>query len=559
MIHAVKRGAPSVVPVALAAILLPLTVMSAPRHLAAGQSSDAPVQVAAAPSADQAPPPLSLPSSIVLKPGELRSLAVSQINRVAVGNPDVMDLTIVSPTELLLQAKAVGKTNLIIWDQQGQHMSSVEVVEHSPEAVEAQLRQVLRELALPDVNISREEDKLFLVGEVAKDDEMGRLEQMLSSFPTATNLVHVSTRPPAPPPPPPLVRLSVQVVELNRTDLEKLGVKWAESTAFTQPSVRGDIFKGEDLFRWGTGITRDSIAMTLNALVKRNRARVLAEPRLVTASGKEASSFIGVEVPIVTATSFGTTTSTVSTSIEFRETGVLLKMTPTIHTDQEPKKISTTIQAEVSDIDSTVALSVPVGSQTVSVPGFKVSKANTQITTLSGQTIVIAGLLKLKEENNNSQVPGLGSVPVFGRLFRSPEVSTEQKEIVIAVTPELISELGGGRPGAVDHAVTAATQVATSSDDPALRYALQIQQTIAQSLNYPERDDTAMTAGRVKLRLQVFRDGTLGQAMVTQSSGIPAFDVEALKAAQSRAPYAPFPPEISQQEIWLEIPVVFNP
>lgn len=501
-----------------------------------------------------------IPSSVTLNLGEIRSLAVNDLKRVAVGNPDVVDVTVPSSSEMLLQAKSSGMTNLILWDQEGQHVVDVEVVDRAPAAREIQLTQLLRELRLPEVRVTRENGQIFLMGQVATRQDAEHLEQMLSSFDGVTNLV---TTPSSPPPaaPAPLVKLSVQVVELSRKDLEKLGVKWAESASVTQPEASGTTAQtlGEALSRWGTGLTRSSVAATLDALVRQNRARILSEPKLVTASGKEASSFIGLEVPILTATSFSTTTAASSASIEFKKTGVLLKMTPTVTTAEHVKKITTIIEAEVSSVDNSVALKVPVGNQSTPVPGFKVRKANTEVTTNSGETIMIAGLLAAEDSKEMDQVPGIGSVPFVGRLFRSPVNTSTQQELVITVTPELLAEteVVDEKADAVDLAL-AIMEPASSHEDPTLRYALQVQDRIAKALQYPVRERILGKDGQVKLRLHLRRDGTLEQAVVAEPSGVEAFDAQALQAAESQSPYPAFPPELAQQELWLELPVLFR-
>lgn len=531
----------------------------------------------AAPSAkpvSRTPP--ALPSSVSLERGAIRSFLVQGVARLAIGDPSVVDVTAVSSSELLMQARASGRTNLIVWDQQGQRVVEVEVVDRAaeaPEAVEAQLIRLVEALGLPDASVKREQHKVFIVGEVARQEDFDRIEHMLATYPSVTNLLNVVLSPvePVAPPPKAMVRLDVQVLEVNRTDVDKLGVKWSESVAFTEPELADQLFT-KAITHFGTSYTRSSFAATLNALVKRNRARVLAEPKLVTASGKEASSFIGVEVPVVTATSFGTTTSTVSTSIEFRETGVLLRMTPFVQSVDGSPRITTTITAELSDLDTSVALSVPVGSQTVSVPGFKVRKANTEVTTASGESIVIAGLLESKDTHNVTQVPAMGSIPVLGRLFRNPEKELIQREVMIIVTPDLLTPLAsakGQAPAAAQDARTAELEqaldvaqvtVIPSVSDPILRYALTVQERVGQAIKFPQQQEPGSPlGGRVKLRLHLFRDGTLGRAVVAESSGIQPFDTEAVKAAELQSPYPPFPSSISQEDLWLEIPVVFNP
>ena len=520
---------------------------------------------------EAAEPVPQAPSVISLEPGEISSVAVDELERIAVGDPRIADLTIVSSTEVLVQAKTAGKTNVIVWDRQGQQVWWVEVVSRVPQATETQLRELLAQLTLPSVSVHRENNKLFLTGEVSSQEEMDRVEQMLPAFPGVVNLLRVAPAPHASAaPPPPLVKLGVQVIEISRTDLEKLGVKWSESMALTESAAEETTT--HEVFRFGTSLTRTKISTTLDALVRKNRARILSEPTLVTASGKQASSFIGLEIPIMTASSFSTTTSAVGTSIEFRKTGVLLKMTPTVHPGEQPRKITTVIETEISDKDDSVALNVPVGSQTVSVPGFKVRKTDTEVTMVSGETIVIAGLLESQDSRNVDQVPALGSMPVVGRLFRSPKNESTGREIVIAVTPKLLAESVAQEEAVVDVEPLAhqepvlsegmaqtTVQVLPPTAPPTLRYAMQVQDRIAQSLRYPEREGAGGVAGQVKLRLHLFQDGTVAGAVVVESSGIEAFDQEALRAAESQSPYPPFPPELAQPDLWLELPVHFRP
>ncbi len=499
---------------------------------------------------------------VLLQPGELRVAAVENVGRVAVGKSEIVDVSVISPNELLLHAKATGTTNLILWTPHGQEVWALEVVDRTPETTETQVRQLLEALGVASVQVKREQDKVFLLGQVDQPSDLDRLEQMLSAFPPVTNLVRVvppplaaSTAPTAPP----MVSLAVQVIEMNRTDLEKLGVKWSESLSLTEPAATDLTFK-DALVKWGTSLTRSSISASLNALVEQNRARLLAEPKLVTASGKEASTFVGVEVPILKATTTGTGTGTVTVNVEFKNTGVTLKMTPTVLAD---RRITTSMEAEVSDIDRSVAILI----SGVSVPGFSVRKASTQINTASGETVLVAGLLKANDSQTISQVPGLGGMPVVGRLFRSPEEKSSRLELVIAVTPVLMDEATGqghDKLTAVEQALAhAEVTLPPPGDDPLAAYALQVQQRVAGSLRYPAEIPAEhrelLTAVRVKLRLHLFRDGTLDQVTILESSGLQAFDQAVIQTAQQQSPFPAFPPTLTRQDLWLELPVLFRP
>ena len=138
---------------------------------------------------------VSAPSQISLEPGEIRTLMVDNLTRVALGDPKVADITLVSSNEALLQAKAPGLTNLILWDAQGKHLWDIEVVDHKPEALEAQLRNLVLELGLAGVAVKRENDKVFLTGEVSTQGDLDRLEQMLSAYKgQVTNLASVTVQ-----------------------------------------------------------------------------------------------------------------------------------------------------------------------------------------------------------------------------------------------------------------------------------------------------------------------------------------------------------------------------
>jgi TonB family protein len=275
---------------------------------------------------------------------------------------------------------------------------------------------------------------------------------------------------------------------------------------------------------------------------------------LVTTSGKKASSFIGLDVPILTSTA-ETEAGTASTNVEFRQTGVLLTMTPTVHTGALHRKVTTQIEAEISGIDTGSALTL----QGNRVPGFRVRKAQTEVTAESGETIVIAGLLEAEDSKAMSQVPALGSMPLIGRLFRSPTSEMTEREIVIAMTPELLVEedVSTDRLLALEQAL--GKDIQDPGDKPLYDYATQVQQHLAEGIGYPESIKAAGTSGRVKLRLHLRANGTLDEVTASQSSGVKEFDDEALNAAKRRAPYPPIPEAVGRPDVWLDVPVIFNP
>jgi Flp pilus assembly secretin CpaC len=312
------------------------------------------------------PEPMTERPLITLWPGEIRSLAVSDLARIAVGNPKVVDVSIVSESEILVKAIEPGITTLIFWNSQGMHASQVEVVETSPQAV----------------------------------------------------------------------KLTVQLVEMIRDERDRLGVDWSDSVTFSEVTFpplgptggHSVAARAGEAFRIGA-TARTGLSAALNILVSEGKARVLAEPKLVAASGKEATTTIGVEVPIITATSISS--GVVTQAIQFKKTGVELKFQPTVLQDR--KSIQLIVDAKVSNIDTANAITV----QGIIVPAFRVRQATTEIVTESGQPVFIAGLLQEEEKKNYTQLPGLGDIPVLNVLFRSTDFIKGQTELVVLVTPTL--------------------------------------------------------------------------------------------------------------------------
>lgn len=524
--------------------------------------------------ASQLPPPPAAPSTITMAPGELHTVEVDEIKRVAVGDPNVVDVSVVSPKEILLQAKGPGATNVIIWDRAGQRTINVKIaesVEDTGPGLEQQLQRMVQELKLKDVHIRREHDKIFLVGEVPTKDDLDRVGQLAGTYGAkVTNLVGLATSVAEPR----LVRLNVQVVEISRLDLERLGVKWFENMRFVEqgrsvgpgPLIEKDqvlISTNDSLasrvgaaFRIGRIAQSPTTEFTINALVRKNRARILSEPKLVTASGKKAESTIGFQVPILKAT-----TTVFGNDIIFRDTGVVLRMTPTIHDDPVSgvPKITTVIEAELSEPDSQFQLDLG----TTKIPSFKTKKVNTEITTESGETVLIAGLLLASQSKNIDQIPALGSIPFLGRLFRIPENNLEEREIAIIVTPELLdngtSDMTAERSAAVDQAL-ATGEPPPATDEAAREFAGAVQAHLAKGIGYPDSEQVRGTTGQVKLRLHIARNGDLIKADILEGSGVPVLDQEALKGAIRQAPYPAFSKPLEKQaDIWVDVPVLFTP
>lgn len=160
----------------------------------------------------------------------------------------------------------------------------------------------------------------------------------------------------------------------------------------------------------------------INAIVRKGDGVVLANPRLTTRSGSAADFLSGGEIPYLTASATGTP------SVVFKQYGVKLSITPVA--DTRTHTIRSVIDTEVSDIDP--SLSTSAG------PALLTRRTRAEFNVRELQTMVLSGFRQRRQNRQVNQVPGLGSIPVIGSLFRSRSLSDTDTSLVIFVTPRLV-------------------------------------------------------------------------------------------------------------------------
>jgi pilus assembly protein CpaC len=173
----------------------------------------------------------------------------------------------------------------------------------------------------------------------------------------------------------------------------------------------------------------DDFTAALNFLENEGMARILAEPKLITQSGKEASFLAGGEFPIPVPQDNNTVT------IEYKEFGVALRFTPVVLSDG---KISLRVAPSVSDIASSSTIPSGIVGANFVVPNLTTRKLETTVQLYDGQTLALAGLLQDNLRESVSKVPGLGDLPIIGALFRSTAYLQDKTDLLIAVTPHLV-------------------------------------------------------------------------------------------------------------------------
>ncbi|WP_415183524.1 type II and III secretion system protein family protein [Phaeovulum sp.] len=183
----------------------------------------------------------------------------------------------------------------------------------------------------------------------------------------------------------------------------------------------------------GMGFTAGNLelAVVLEALEAKGVVRTLAEPNLTALSGQEAKFLAGGEYPIPVVSG-----DSDSISVQYKPFGVEMAFTPRV---VDGDTINLVIKAAVSAIDTTVTMQ----SGGFSVNAFKRRETQTTVEMRDGESFAIAGLLQDDFTDLNSQVPWLGDVPVLGALFRSADYARKQSELVIIVTPHLVTPTRG--------------------------------------------------------------------------------------------------------------------
>jgi pilus assembly protein CpaC len=176
---------------------------------------------------------------------------------------------------------------------------------------------------------------------------------------------------------------------------------------------------------------------TLDALAQEGLVTNLAEPNLTAMSGQTASFLVGGQFPVPSNVSQGTGGSAPTIGITFKDFGVKLDFTPTII---DGNHLNLKLRPEVSALSNAGAISIPLtGTAVITIPALTVTRAETTLELASGQSFALAGLLRHDTTQDISKVPALGDIPILGQLFRSDQFNKNETELVIIVTPYLVS------------------------------------------------------------------------------------------------------------------------
>jgi len=378
-----------------------------------------------------------------------------RLQRVLVGNPAVVTTATTAPNEVVVTATAAGSSSVVLWQENNQSR----IIEVFADVDVSLLREAItRGLPGEAVEAESEEGRVVLTGvasSTAVADQIGKMAAPFSK--EIVNSIQV-----AQPHRQKQVLLKVRFAQVDRRKLTAFGINLfstpgapifgsAGTQQFTPPQLVNNGGSGGS--SGGTGANNSTIGLsdllnlfvfrrdlnlgaTIRDLQQRNVLEILAEPDLLAANGEPASFLAGGELPYPVLTgAAGQATITV----QFKPFGVKLEFTGTIESDNV---IRLKVRPEVSSLDFS-------NSVTISgfvLPAIATRHAETVVELRDGQSFGIAGLLDQRTTAQFSKVPGIGDIPILGKLFQSRSVDKTNSELVVIVTPTIVDPAAAPTP-----------------------------------------------------------------------------------------------------------------
>lgn len=357
---------------------------------------------------------------------------------LSIANPGIADISTLSDRTIYVLGKAPGRTTLTLLGPDGRLITNVEV-RVAPDI--AEFKERLQQI-LPGekIEVRTANDGIVLSGVVSSIARLDRALDLAERYAPerVSNLMSVGGTQ--------QVMLKVRFAEMERSVSKNLSSSIAIQggtdvgiVSETGTWLDGDNGIGNPITpranangALALGFTAGSVqfAVLLEALETKGVVRTLAEPNLTALSGQEAKFLAGGEYPIPVVDNDGGVT------IEYKPFGVELSFTPRV---VDKDVINLQLNAAVSGLDRSVTFE----QGGISVNAFRRRETSTTVEMRDGESFAIAGLLEDDFQDLSSQVPWLGDIPVLGSLFRSASYERNQSELVIIITPHLVTPTRG--------------------------------------------------------------------------------------------------------------------
>ncbi len=423
-----------------------LRVEAAPAvHLSVGKSvvwkPAFPVRRVVLGNPDQAPAARFGPSESASDRGAAQRRDATPRAAAADQRPGVadVDLLLLSPGELVLQARTLGATNFVLVDAGGRCIALDVVVGLDTSALQALVERLLP--AEKEVRITPAFDGVVLSGSVSDSEALARVTELAQAFLRShdgvartqrlVNLLEVAA--------PQQVMLEVKVAEVSKALIDRLGVQVSGSRTRGQwtYNLLADFLTGGNAV---LGMAKAGGAFGLEIDGQKDQAlvKVLAEPTVLALSGQTGSFLAGGKVFIPVAQD-NAATGVRSVTLEEKEFGVSLRFTPTVLGNG---RIHLRVRPEVSELNREGIGIVASGvAGTAVLPSFTSRRAETTVQLMDGQSFAIGGLIRNNDTTSVKAFPLLGELPVIGALFRSTQFQNDRSELVFVITPRLVQPL----------------------------------------------------------------------------------------------------------------------
>jgi pilus assembly protein CpaC len=434
-----------------AAFAMPALAQQPAATPAPAQSTTPPPQTAT-PVPANTPMEAEAPQTLHLLVG--RSIVITspaRIKRVSIADPTIAEAIVVSPNQVLVNGKTPGGVSLIVWDETDQSQSFEVSIDIDVLGLSQKIREVFPN---EDVHLDTSRDVVMLSGKISSKEVADKILEIVKGVtPKVTSLMQVPSTPAGE------ILLQVRFAEVNRALIKQFGInilslpgsknigtistqQYAPPQLTTANGVgttptTGSAIGISDLLNIFIFRPDINLAATIKALQEQNVLEILAEPNLMTESGKDASFLAGGEFPFPILQSTGGSGGFAGITIQFKEFGVRLNFTPTLTPDG---LIHLKVKPEVSSLDFTNALTL----QGFVIPALATNRVESDMSLSDGQSFAIAGLMDNRVTEQMQKIPGIGDIPILGKLFTSKSLNRSKNELVIVVTPHIIHPLPVG-------------------------------------------------------------------------------------------------------------------
>jgi len=383
--------------------------------------------------------------TITILEGQTKILPYPGVTQISIGHPDVANAASTAPNEVLLTGLKAGTTDIRVWaGGRSEKRYLLKVLDQSWVKVFEAVKLILGDIE--GIRVREDQGIVFVEGRVLREQDVDvvnsvkeRFQDQIKRGVLILNVVFPAVSMKS------MVLLQVQVVEVRNSELNNVGIEWdsAMRGPFFQPlgtfHGAGNFTKnftnagnlpggGKTFLGFGydtNGLPYSELNSMINVMAQKGVAKVLAEPRLVTRSGSRAEFRGGGQIPLPVVNADG------RESVSFKDYGVILNMEPIADPDGY---IAVKVEVEVSSIDPSVIVR--------DIPGLITRNTKNEMNLQSGQTMVISGLLNAEDSKTVSKIPGIGSLPIIGELFKSRNFQEKKSELVIFVTPRLVDPEG---------------------------------------------------------------------------------------------------------------------